>query len=107
LLQEGSTLVLHWGVLLEIANGYARAGRRAKGLALLERFEQEEAYQWYPITETLLFKTLTQYRAYDDKDWSLTDCMSFAIMHDENIADALTADTHFRQAGFRPLLLDS
>jgi predicted nucleic acid-binding protein len=40
-----------------------------------------------------------------DKSWSLTDCISFAIMTERGITDALTGDHHFVQAGFRALLL--
>lgn len=46
------------------------------------------------------------YRQRLDKGWSLTDCISFVAMQDANLADALSADEHFRQAGFRPLLLE-
>jgi predicted nucleic acid-binding protein len=40
-----------------------------------------------------------------DKSWSLTDCISFVIMTEPGISDALTGDQHFVQAGFRALLL--
>jgi hypothetical protein len=43
-------------------------------------------------------------RERSDKDWSLTDCISFAVMEDEGIHEALTGDQHFEQAGFRALL---
>jgi uncharacterized protein len=39
-----------------------------------------------------------------DKEWSLTDCISFAVMRDKNITQALTGDRHFQQAGFVALL---
>jgi uncharacterized protein len=39
-----------------------------------------------------------------DKQWSLTDCISFVAMQQNNIADVLTGDRHFEQAGFRALL---
>jgi hypothetical protein len=40
-----------------------------------------------------------------DKDWSLTDCISFVVMQDHSIQEALTTDHHFEQAGFLPLLM--
>jgi len=48
---------------------------------------------------------LALYRGRQDKDWGLTDCLSFALMEQEGMREALTADVHFRQAGFRALLL--
>jgi predicted nucleic acid-binding protein len=39
-----------------------------------------------------------------DKQWSLTDCISFVVMKQRGITEALTHDHHFKQAGFRVLL---
>jgi uncharacterized protein len=39
-----------------------------------------------------------------DKEWSLTDCISFVAMTDEGLSEALTGDHHFKQAGFTMLL---
>ena len=36
--------------------------------------------------------------------WSFTDCLSFVVMQAHELRDALTADAHFEQAGFRALL---
>jgi len=36
-----------------------------------------------------------------DKDWHLTDCISFAVMTERGLSEALTADHHFEQAGFQ------
>ena len=36
--------------------------------------------------------------------WSLTDCISFVVMRQYEIGEALTADRHFEQAGFTILL---
>ena len=51
-----------------------------------------------------LAKSLKTTRARPDKAWGLTDCVSFVVMQQTNITDALTTDDHFRQAGFRVLL---
>ncbi len=107
LLGQNGVLLLHWGILLEIADGYARVGRRARGLQLLAQFEEEEGYRLCPITESLLYEALALYRARPDKDWGLTDCVSFELMKREKITEALSADVHFRQAGFTALLLET
>lgn len=39
-----------------------------------------------------------------DKDWSLVDGASFAVMQGRGLTDALTGDHHFAQAGFTRLL---
>jgi len=39
-----------------------------------------------------------------DKAWSLTDCISFVVMEEHKIIEALTGDHHFEQAGFVALL---
>jgi predicted nucleic acid-binding protein len=44
------------------------------------------------------------YRSRPDKDWSLTDCISFVVMSERRITTALTGDHHFEQAGFTALL---
>jgi len=38
-----------------------------------------------------------------DKDFSFTDCTSFAIMRELRLTHALTTDRHFRQVGFQML----
>jgi len=52
------------------------------------------------LTETRRF-----FSKHRDKSWSFTDCFSFLVMRTFGLRDALTTDTRFRQAGFRPLLL--
>ena len=44
------------------------------------------------------------YRQRADKDWSRPDCISFVVMADGKISEALTGDRHFEQAGFKALL---
>ena len=38
--------------------------------------------------------------------WGLTDCISFTVMAEQLLTDAVTADEHFRQAGYRALLME-
>ena len=39
-----------------------------------------------------------------DKSWSLFDAVSFTLMQQHSITEALTTDHHFEQAGFVRLL---
>ena len=39
--------------------------------------------------------------AYEDQDFSFADAVSFAVMAERGIGDALTLDRHFATAGFR------
>jgi len=42
-----------------------------------------------------------------DKDWGLTDCVSFIVMSEHQITESLTVDKHFQEAGFRVLLREN
>ena len=56
---------------------------------------------------SLRWKTATDlYGQRPDMEWGLTDCVSFTLMRERNITQAVTADQHFVQAGFQALLTD-
>lgn len=43
------------------------------------------------------------FQQYQDKQYSLTDCISFVVMQQRGISTALAFDNHFTQAGFQKL----
>lgn len=53
-----------------------------------------------PVDDDLMTRAVELFRLRPDKDWSLTDCISFVVMADRGILIALTGDRHFEQAGF-------
>ena len=59
------------------------------------------------VTELLFDRAVQLYTARSDKEWGLTDCVSFVVMQDRGITEALAADQHFVQAGFRALLREA
>jgi predicted nucleic acid-binding protein len=52
----------------------------------------------------IIIYTVHQRNERPDKTWGFTDCISFVVMREEGLTDAVTADVHFVQAGFRALL---
>jgi hypothetical protein len=66
--------------------------------------ETDPAFQLVRATSELIQRGRKFYRERADKEWPLTDCVSFVVMQDQGLVEALTADRHFEQAGFRALL---
>lgn len=46
----------------------------------------------------------TFFLKHSDQKWSFTDCLSFRIMTEFRLRDALTKDAHFKHAGFKVML---
>lgn len=53
------------------------------------------------VDDEILIHARQWFFRYSDKDFSFTDCTSFAVMKREKIRAALTTDHHFIQAGFQ------
>jgi predicted nucleic acid-binding protein len=90
--------------LAEVGDAFSQPGHRAKFARLLELLA-------YTPDIEVLPPTIEQFRAgsdlhgsRQDKRWSLTDCITFAVMAERGLVDALTTDYHFEQAGFRALM---
>lgn len=93
-------------VLTEVGNALSKPENRAGFISLLTTLERFNALIIEP--EPLLFRRgIELYAARSDKSWSLTDCISFVVMQEHGIREALTGDHHFEQAGFVPLLTNS
>lgn len=72
---------------------------------LLQRIRQDKHYQVIEASRTDLDAGAALFAQRSDKEWSLVDCISFNIMSNLGMTDALTTDHHFRQAGFNALLI--
>ena len=105
ILEESSTrLVTTRAVMLEIGNALSKERYRQAAIALLDALEADTGVEVVPLSEELFSRAVALFRQREDKEWGLVDCVSFVVMNDYEIADALTADLHFKQAGFTVLL---
>lgn len=106
-LRSGSTrLVTTQAVLLEIGNALAKRRHRAAAVAMLAALGDDPTVEVVPMSPELYATAFGLYRGRADKEWGLIDCVSFVVMEARGIAEALTSDAHFEQAGFRALLRD-
>jgi len=97
-------LTTEW-VLTELADGLAKSPRgRLELLATLADLQTDEDATIVPCDHALMDEGVHLYGQRPDKGWSLTDCISFVVMTKAGVAEALTGDHHFEQAGFTALL---
>ena len=94
-------------VLVEIADGLAAVRFRVQAVQVIATLQASPLVEIIPASSRLFTAALELYRNRGDKDWGLTDCASFVVMSERGLLEALTTDDHFRQAGFRILLLEN
>ena len=100
---RGLSLVTTDAVLLEVGNGLAR-GFRDEAVALFEELENSPEAEIVRLDPEIFDAAKALYKSHRDKEWGLVDCVSFIVMRERQISDALTSDKHFVQAGFRALM---
>ena len=99
----GRIVTTAW-ILTELGDGLAQAVNRLLFLEIVSALRIDADVLIVPLDVKLFEEGLALYGQRRDKDWSLTDCISFIVMEKEGIGEALTADHHFEQAGFIALL---
>jgi uncharacterized protein len=101
---DKTRLVTTRAVLLEIGNALAKQRVRGVAVRLLASLEADPNVTIVPLTDSLYARAFELYRNRPDKDWGMVDCISFVVMSELKLTEALTADEHFEQAGFVALL---
>ena len=91
-------------VLVEFVNLLSMPGRRRLAHSVVANARANPAIQVVPATAPLFDAGLALHAQRSDKSWSLTDCISFVVMQQRGMTEALTGDRHFEQAGFTALL---
>jgi uncharacterized protein len=93
-------------VLVEVGNALCGTPRlRRVAASFIRRCHTEENVRVVAVDNSLFMRAVEVYENRDDKEWGLTDCISFVVMGDHGLMDAATGDRHFVQAGFRALML--
>ena len=104
LAEEGRRLVSTEFVLVEIADGLAAVNFRKQAAVIINLLKENPYVEIVPLSSGLFAEAFELYEGRMEKGWGFTDCMSFIVMRRYGIAEALTTDEHFQQAGFRALL---
>jgi predicted nucleic acid-binding protein len=91
-------------VLIEAGNSMSAPTSRTEFVRVLDKLKNRSNVEIVYSARELFEAGLNLYRSRPDKGWSLTDCLSFSVMKERSIREALTADSHFAQAGFLMVL---
>ena len=102
--QDSMQLVTTRAVIVEIGNALADPAHREKAVEHIAALGRNPTVEIVSLSEELFRRGFALYRERQDKSWGLTDCLSFVVMRERDIREALSADEDFEQAGFRALL---
>ncbi|HVT80664.1 MAG TPA: PIN domain-containing protein [Phycisphaerae bacterium] len=103
---KGNFITTQW-ILAEVLDGCSTHGNRIAAAGFVRAILEQANVLTVPASEHWFLRGLALYEQRRDKEWSLTDCISFQVMRDYDLTEALTADHHFEQAGFVALLKES
>jgi predicted nucleic acid-binding protein len=104
LIRQNYHLVTSNFILLELADALCSVLSRQNTVEFICDLKLVKYLTIISLNDELFFAGITLYESRRDKDWGLTDCISFVIMQQEGITEALTTDKHFEQAGFIRLI---
>ena len=90
-------------ILLEIGNCLS-SNYKNEAVELIEKFLASDDIEVIRLTPDLFDEALSLYKKHQDKSWGLVDCVSFVVMKQNQVTQALTFDRHFVQAGFQALM---
>lgn len=92
-------------VLVELGALLSRPKVRPLFVELIGKLRSDPCTHIIPASAELFDAGFALFAQRCDKEWSLTDCISFVVMAQHRITDAIGTDRHFEQAGFRlPIL---
>jgi hypothetical protein len=106
LVKSAVEVLITEAVLIEVGNSLCSRRKRQDAVQFINTCYEGGEVEVVTVSTGLLRRALDFYQQHQDKDWGLTDCISFVVMNDRGIQVAVTADSDFVQAGFRALMLE-
>ena len=103
--RNASEIWITEAILTEVGNACSAINRKG-AVQFIQQCYQTDNIRVVSIDTQLFTQATHLYQSRLDKNWGLTDCISFIVMTQNNLQDAVTTDRHFVQAGFRALMLD-
>jgi uncharacterized protein len=100
-----STILTTEAVLLEWLNAMSNVSTRRIAAESCLRARADARIEVLPFLAELIVSATELYRDRPDKNWSLTDCLSFVVMERRGLKEALTTDHDFEQAGLKAMML--
>ncbi|MFQ5672505.1 MAG: type II toxin-antitoxin system VapC family toxin [Nitrospinales bacterium] len=93
-------------VLTEFLTLLSKGGKklRKKATLMVHAILNNPNVRVVPQSRNSFLKGLEFYEERNDKEYSLTDCVSMNVMKAENLKDVLSNDHHFEQEGFSILI---
>jgi uncharacterized protein len=85
----------------EVVTYFNSRGHHAKAVEVGNRLLTSPSVQFVQVDEGLFRESWRYFQQHQDKDYSLTDCISFVVMKRSGIETAFAFDQHFVQAGFK------
>jgi uncharacterized protein len=115
--QNHQTAVKHWRSLRkrlpplvttsyvfdEVVTYFNSRGHHAKAVEVGNRLLTSPSVEFVHVDERLFKEGWDYFQLHKDKDYSLTDCISFLVMKTLRIEAAFAFDQHFVQARFQKL----
>lgn len=115
--QQQASCAIYGSAILKVTHSFviaelvalctARRFPRQRVLSFISELLADDSVHVVWVDENLTNRSFHLLNARPDKAWSLCDAVSFVLMTELGLTDALTTDHHFEQAGFVCLLNSS
>lgn len=101
LLKERPSFLTTTYILDETLTFFNSRNLHSKALEIYKNVVDSSSIELIHVSKSQFNSSFNFFEKYNDKRYSLTDCISFVIMTELKVTKALTFDKHFEQAGFQ------